>query len=64
MLNKTLPAVLGVTSSPNLYNPCLACSLGKSTRPNILGTSNSSISHSLLEVILSDTQDPFPIIAL
>jgi hypothetical protein len=64
IIKKTLPAVLGANLSSSVPNPCLACSLGKSTKPNISNSSNSTYQHAILEVISSDTQGPFPIVAL
>jgi hypothetical protein len=64
ILKKTLPVVLGTKVPANSRTSCLACSLGKSTRPNIRNTSDSSQFHSILEIISSDTQGPFPLNAI
>jgi hypothetical protein len=62
ILKKPLPSVLGTDLHSSSPNPCQACSLGKSTRPSIPNSSTSE--YSLLEVISSDTQGPFPTAAI
>jgi len=61
-LKRTLQAVLGLPQTSTVPNPCLPCSLGKSKRPNIPHSSRNE--HFLLEIISSDTQGPFPVVAL
>ena len=65
ILQKTISAVTGasIDQSSSTSPHCSPCSTGKATRPNIRPSSQSTHSHDLLEVISSDTQGPFPVIA-
>jgi hypothetical protein len=62
ILKRSLSAVSGVVlPSGKTDFTCEPCYLGKSTRNDIPGT--SSTIHEILEVVSSDSQGPFPIVA-
>lgn len=61
-IRRTIPAVEGVSlSKSHLSNKCEPCELGKSIRGNTPKLSNTELE--VLEVVESDIQGPFPVIA-